>query len=189
MPSTQIDLRDLDDANDAHWTEAGEPRLSVVRQLSVIDNLTREDIRAMGRVRNKATKEPAAPAAPMATEGHALDTAEAVNIAETVLQNAHRRVYAARADLKLTLARLADAVTAFQNGPKRTVADLVRENSARERARKLAVIRGEIEPDTVAAIQPASHLDAVLQSGRGGSINLGYRRPPARLPKALPWQR
>ncbi|SRR6266851_6496706 len=178
-----LDLRDLDDANDAHWTDDGEPIVAVVQKLTGIDTLTREEVRASGRMRKVLAEAPAvlteAPAAPV-------DTEKAVNDAEIAWQAAQRRVYAAREALRVAADKMSRAVMAFQFGPKLTVADLVRENSRREIARKMAVLRGEIEPDVIETPRPASHLDAVMQSGKGGSANFGYRRAAPGLRHKLP---
>jgi hypothetical protein len=167
----------LDDSNPTHWTDDGAPRLEVVQSLSRDPAITRADLALYGRVRDLTPKP-----IPLTHEAAAIaaDNAEAAALA------ARERVAAQKVTVRIARKALADAVLIWQGSqPKRDVADLVRENAAAEIERKMAVIRGEIEPEEVQAIAPASHLDAVLQSGRGGgqnSVNRGWRRQPGRLP-------
>jgi hypothetical protein len=164
-------LASLDDNNLAHWTDSGEPRLDVVKSILRDKSITRADIIAAGgRVRNMVSGPVKTPMTPEAA-AIAADAAEAAVIA------AREKVAAQKVTLRNLRGKLADALTIF-NGftPRKTVSDLVRENSLRERTRKLAEINGEIEPEAVQYVQPQSHLDAVLMGGRGNA-NRGYKRP------------
>jgi hypothetical protein len=167
----------LDDSNPNHWTDQGEPRLSVVQNLLRDDTVTRADLALYGRVRDLTPKP-----IPLTPEAAAIaaDNAEAAALA------ARERVAAQKITVRIARKALADAVLIWQGSqPQRDVADLVRENAAAEIERKMAIIRGEAEPEASLYVAPASHLDAVLQSGRGGgqnSVNRGWRRQPGRLP-------
>src|SRR5882672_8784326 len=159
----------LDDSNPGHWTDQGEPRLSVVQNLLRDDTVTRADLALYGRVRDLTPKP-----IPLTPEAAAIaaDNAEAAALA------ARERVAAQKVTVRIARKALADAVLIWQGSqPKRDVADLVRENSAAEIERKMKILRGEIDPEEVQAIAPASHLDSVLANGRGGNVNRGYRRP------------
>jgi hypothetical protein len=122
---------------------------------------------------------------PASSQPAIIDTAEAVSVAETALQTARDRVIAARAIVKITRETQGDALMAWFTGVPnrpRTTADLVRENIRRETERKLAIARGEIEPETVAAVRYPSPIDEVLASGRrGGNVNVNRARQPGRL--------
>ncbi len=181
---TQLLETKLDDANPDHWTEDGTPRLSVVQKVTGIAKLTRADIDATGRVRKMVSAPADTPAA--------IDTEEQVNLKTIALQAARNRVADARANLLAKRKIQADTIMAWMaTHPIKTQETVHRENIAREQARKLAIIRGEIDPEIVEPIRPASHLDAILQSGgRGGSCNYGYRRPAGALRGAkLPSQK
>ena len=164
-------LEKLSDADDSVWTDDGAPRLSVVQDFLRDKTITRADIAAVGRVRNQMVSEQ--PKIPLTPEAAAIaaDAAEAARLA------ASEKLAAQKIVVRNLRGKLADALTIF-NGftPRKTVSDLVRENSLRERTRKLAEINGEIEPEAVQYVRPQSHLDSVLMGGRGNA-NRGYRRP------------
>jgi hypothetical protein len=168
-------LAAFDDQNPALWTDDGEPRLSIVQKAMRDDTVTRADIALTGRVRTMVSRE-----IPLTPEAAAIaaDEAEAAAIA------AREKVAVTKVVLKQKRKAQSNAIMIF-NGltPKRDVADLVRENSAREIARKMAIIDGTAEPDASEYVAPASHLDAVMSSGaKGSSVNRGWRRQPGRLP-------
>src|SRR5882672_7116762 len=155
----------LDDSNPGHWTDQGEPRLSVVQNLLRDDTVTRADLALYGRVRDLTPKP-----IPLTPEAAAIaaDNAEAAALA------ARERVAAQKVTVRIARKALADAVLIWQGSqPQRDVADLVRENVARETERALAVINGTAEPEASTYVQPASHLDSVLANGRGGNVNRG----------------
>jgi hypothetical protein len=110
-------------------------------------------------------------------------TAEKVEQAMTNLADARTRINEA----KRRQARARDAkAKAVANWavmfPKPTQRELIaavnKHNAERQRTREAA--------ENAA---PASHLDAVLRSGMGGTADFGYRRPRAALRGKLPSQR
>jgi len=132
-------LAAFDDQNPTLWTDDGEPRLSVVQKAMRDDTVTRADIALTGRVRSMVS-----PEIPLTPEAAAIaaDEAEAAVIA------AREKVAATKIVLRIKRKALADAIMIFNGlSPKRDVADLVRENSAREIERKMAIINGTAEPE------------------------------------------
>jgi hypothetical protein len=177
MKMSDLDLRailsaNLDDENDAHWTDDdGLPRLDAARLASGIATLTREEIALTGIRRREAKTAP--PAA---------STAEAVDQAAAALQVERDRVIRARENLIRTRKAQADSIMAWTaTYPVKSAEDVHRANIAREQERKLRIARGEIAPDAVEQPRYLSPIDAVMAGGRGSSINIDYRRKPGRL--------
>lgn len=160
-----LDLSKLNDRNASHWTDSGEPSLAAVKAIAG-RAVTREEVRATGRMRNKAV------AAPVVD--HTLDIAKAkLAVAEQI-----QRIAA----LKLKVKQANAAFAAVHAELMRVSPPPSVEDSIREHLRRTAV---HTEAGNVAApVEPVyrSKLDEVMSgSGRRGARDVtGGSRKPAR---------
>jgi hypothetical protein len=117
---SELDLSTLNDHNPSHWTDSGEPSLAAVKAI-VGRAVSRDEVRATGRVRGKA------PAA-MPVVNHALAIAEAALAVQQQIQ----KVAALKAVLKEKNAAFA-AVHAelMRVTPPPSVEDVIREHLRR----------------------------------------------------------
>lgn len=160
-----LDLSKLNDRNASHWTDSGEPSLAAVKALAG-RAVTREEVRATGRMRNKAV------AAPVVD--HTLDIAKAkLAVAEQI-----QKIAALKLKVKQANAAFA-AVHAevMRVSPPPSVEDSIREHLRRTAAHTQA-------GNVAAPVDPVyrSKLDEVMSgSGRRGVRDVtGSSRKPAR---------
>lgn len=148
-----LDLSKLNDRNPSHWTDSGEPSLAAVKAI-VGRAVTRDEVRATGRMRNKAV------AAPVVD--HTLEIAKAALAVQEQLQ----RIATFKAKVKQANAAFA-AIHAelMRASPPPSVEDSIREHLRRTAA--------HTEIGNVAApVDPVyrSKLDEVMSgSGRRGA--------------------
>jgi hypothetical protein len=177
-------LAELSDADNAVWTSDGQPLISAVQQRAGI-GVSREDLQKFGRIRKSASPadevaDDIDDPAPAATEADAL----------AAVEECARQFFAARtvedaAAIRLKKANkvLGDAFVDYMNGtPKREATDVLRENVARDIARKLAIKAGEIKSDEAQPPQFQSAIDAQAYYSKGGKAGAKYgafRRLPS----------
>jgi hypothetical protein len=169
-------IASLDDRNAGHWTVEGTPRLGVIQSLTRNPSVTRADVDAIGRIRQMVS----APVelSPLTPEQAAINA----DHAEAARLTASEVLAASKVELRRLRGVLADAILIWQGfTPRLTVSDLVRQNSLRERTRRLAEINGTVPIDEAPRVESPSHLDNIL-SGNRGSANRGYKRPYPGLP-------
>lgn len=148
-----LDLSKLNDRNPSHWTDSGEPSLAAVKAIAG-RAVTRDEVRATGRMRNKAV------AAPVVD--HALEIAKAkLAVAEQIQKIAALK-------LKVKQANAAFAAVHAEVmcvSPPPSVEDSIREHLRRTAA--------HTEVGNVAApVEPVfrSKLDEIMSgSGRRGA--------------------
>lgn len=160
-----LDLSKLNDRNASHWTDSGEPSLAAVKAIAG-RAVTREEVRATGRMRNKAV------AAPVVD--HTLEIAKAALAVTEQIQKI------AALKLKVKQANAAFAVLhaeCMRLSPPHSPEDNIREH--------LAALAKHTKAGNVAApVEPVyrSKLDEVMSgSGRRGARDVtGGSRKPAR---------
>ena len=119
------------------------------------------------------------PLPPPEVDPNAEKAAIALDEAEVLVSTLRADLESARLIVKSKRTTLSEAYSLWMGyAPKRDVADLVRENIAREQARKLARVAQGLAPEE----EPPPHhhvepIDQVMSSHRG-SVNVNWRRPP-----------
>jgi len=180
-------LAELSDADNSVWTSDGQPLISAVQSRAGV-GVTREDLQKFDRrraapvaddVADDAVNDAAAPVQPKA-EAEALVAAE---LATREFFRARDAEDAATIRLKKANKVLGQAYVDWMSGmPKREATDVLRENVARDIARKLAIKAGTIKSDEPAAPQFLSAIDASAYYSRGGKAggkHNAFRRLPS----------
>lgn len=197
-------LRDLDDNNEAHWTDGRAPRISAVQSLAGF-TVTRAELDAAGRVRNVSHAGGTAPQP--ATDGDGTEPSESAEVASEAeavenVAECQRQLDNARATFRATETRLRTARKAlgaslivFTQGSKINPSDVVRDNVARDIARKRAIATGEVKAPESQVPEFQSAVDAQAffsKGGKAGGKYAAFRRGASATPGGrvkLPSQR
>lgn len=160
-----LDLSKLNDRNASHWTDSGEPSLAAVKAIAG-RAVTREEVRATGRMRNKAVAVPVV--------DHTLEIAKAkLAVAEQIQKIAALKLKVKHANA--TFAALHAEL--MRVSPPPSVEDSIRDHLARI---ALHAAAGNV----AVPVEPVyrSKLDEVMSgSGRRGARDVtGGSRKPAR---------
>ncbi|WP_369720070.1 hypothetical protein AB8Z38_22995 [Bradyrhizobium sp. LLZ17] len=144
---SDLDLSKLNDKNPSHWTESGEPSLAAVKAI-VGRAVTREEVRATGRMRNK----------PPATKP-AVDRARLIAETALAVQEQIQKIAKLKAQVKEKNAAFA-AVHAelMRVTPPPSV-----EEGIREHLRRTAEHAAAGNVAVPVEFKPASKLDAIMQ--------------------------
>ncbi|AWO88233.1 hypothetical protein ABIE85_007105 [Bradyrhizobium diazoefficiens] len=159
---SDLDLSKLNDKNPSHWVDSGEPSLAAVKALNPGRTVTREEVRATGRMRNRA------PAA-RPVVNHALLIAEAALAVQQQIQ----KIAKLKAKVKERNAAFA-AVHAelMRVTPPPSVEDVIREHLRRTAEHAAG-------GNVAAPVEPVfrSKLDAVMSGApRRGARDSNARR-------------
>ncbi|MET4216954.1 hypothetical protein ABIB00_002151 [Bradyrhizobium sp. LB14.3] len=167
---SDLDLSNLDDSNDSHWTAEGEPALAAVQSI-VGRKVDREAVRATRRLRGKAQARNSA-AAKQAIN-HQLE----IGKAELAVAEQRARLSAIRVKVKAARAAYAEAVMAWQ----KVAAPLPPDEAYREHLRRTA--EHAKSGNVARPIAPVyrSRLDEVMAGATRKSHDVtGSTRPRAR---------
>lgn len=167
---SDLDLSNLDDSNDAHWTAEGEPALAAVQAI-VGRKIDRQAVRATGRLRGKAQARKLAAARPAIN--HQLEIARA----ELAVAEQRVRLSAIKVKVKAVRAAYAEAIMAWQ----KIAAPLPPDEAYREHLRRTAEHAKSGNVVTPTAPVYRSRLDEVMAAAtRKSRDTSGSTRPHVR---------
>lgn len=178
----RLALTELDDGNSGHWTSDGQPTIQAVQQLSGV-GVTRADIQKCGRIRKEPATDEVAADVDSKNSGTEVEAVAEVDACIQQLAFARSDEDAATIRVRKANAVTAKALTDWLGTTKRDPTDVLRENVAKEQARKLAAIaRGKNPVDEAPLPQFRSLVDAqafMSKSSKAGGKHNSFRRLPS----------